>query len=319
MKVINSKVTICPQEPGVIGMKKHIELAGRVAYKSESKITDDSYIKFLDMLHSRGHWAVFSLGTVYLGIPRQENQEVIESLKSTAPYTKWTDTPDVIMVTTNYRVICQLGIQNILEKYWTEPTPQHHHRVTSHWICDRGTAQQLLRHRVFCPVMESTRYCNYSKSKFSGELTYILPQWIYRVRADVGYTVDPKTYLPRDYVLSLDGQELWDALCCYDRTVSARDDFWRAAEAQYIFETTTDESERLKAEEARGSLPLSVKTELFMTGYVEDWMYTNPDPESPEKAGFFQLRCAKDAQADIKVLADSLLGQFESAGLVKLK
>ena len=39
----------------LVGIKKHIERCARVSYKSENKITDTSYEKFVNMLESRGH------------------------------------------------------------------------------------------------------------------------------------------------------------------------------------------------------------------------------------------------------------------------
>lgn len=38
--------------------QKHIEMIGRVCYKSEDKITDDSDKKFIANMHSRNHWAM---------------------------------------------------------------------------------------------------------------------------------------------------------------------------------------------------------------------------------------------------------------------
>lgn len=35
-----------------------IELAGRLCYKSEDRITDESYVKFIQMLIQRNHWSV---------------------------------------------------------------------------------------------------------------------------------------------------------------------------------------------------------------------------------------------------------------------
>jgi hypothetical protein len=55
-----------------------------------------------------------------------------------------------------------------------------------------------------------------------------------------------------------------------------------------------------------------------MTGYKEDWFY-EPPKDSPEKAGFFFLRCAPDAQADIRVLAESLKEQMIEKGIDKWK
>lgn len=42
MKLIKPNVVILEQQPGLDGMYKQIELAGRTCYKSEDKITEDS-------------------------------------------------------------------------------------------------------------------------------------------------------------------------------------------------------------------------------------------------------------------------------------
>ena len=40
---------------------------------------------------------------------------------------------------------------------------------------DRGVSHELVRHRIASFAQESTRYCNYSKDKFDGEVTFIQP------------------------------------------------------------------------------------------------------------------------------------------------
>lgn len=320
MKVIKSSVSILEQEPGVIGMYKHIERVGRVAYKSEDKITEDSWEKFVEMLYRKGHHAVFNLGTVYLSIPKQGNETIIENLKKTAPWTVWEEKTNIVLFTTNYRVICQLGYVNVMKNFWCEPTDDHYHRVTAHWTCSRSIATEILRHRILCPVMESTRYVLYSKEKFGGELKFILPQWVYRVREDISKSIDSLTGEDMKYILELDGEDLWKELCILDRTVSSRDNFWRAAEEEYMYEVTNDEGEKLTAQEARDSLPMGLACELFTCGYVKDWLYQTPNPETnPEKAGFFNLRCASDAHPDIRVLAIDLKNQFIKEGITELK
>ena len=66
MKIIKPSVEIIPQCDGYEGMLKHIELCGRVCYKSEDKISEDSAKDFVEMLKSRGHLSVLEHGTVYL-------------------------------------------------------------------------------------------------------------------------------------------------------------------------------------------------------------------------------------------------------------
>lgn len=48
-----------------------------------------------------------------------------------------------------------------------------HINITVRFICDRGISHEIVRHRVASYAQESSRYCNYSKEKFSGEITYI--------------------------------------------------------------------------------------------------------------------------------------------------
>ena len=318
MRIEKSKVEILEQEPGIIGMYRFIERAGRIAYKTEDKITEDSWQRFLKMLKERGHWAVFNQGTVYLRFNPAKEMEAWKKLKETKPWTKWTKDVDWVNVTTNFRVILQLGLESFMEKYWEEPDASFYRRVGSLWSCSRATSHQLVRSRIFCFIQESQRYCNYSKGKFGSELTYILPQWIYRVRQDIGSTIDPVTYEPRNWILHLDGDRLWDELTLWDRTVSSRDDMWKAIEKEYLAEMLAGDGEKLKPEEARGILPNDIKTEIIMTGYVGDWFY-EPPKDSPEKAGFFFLRCAPDAQADIRVLAESLKEQMIERGIDKWK
>lgn len=172
--------------------------------------------------------------------------------------------------------------------------------------------------RAFSFLQESQRYVNYSKDRFGGELTFILPQWIYRVREDIASTIDSQTGLSRSYIHDIDGQELWEDLTVWDRTIATFDRSWRNTEIDYLYATSTDEGEKLKPEEARGLLPNDIKTELCMTGYIEDFTYI-PSEDTPEKAGFFLLRCAKDAHPDMQILANDLKQQFIDTGLYNLK
>ena len=71
MKLIESKVELIGQQPGLEGMYKQIELAGRTCYKSEDKITEDSAKEFVDRMIKLGHGAMLEHGTVYLKLPAQ--------------------------------------------------------------------------------------------------------------------------------------------------------------------------------------------------------------------------------------------------------
>ena len=67
MKLINQSFKFINQTDfSLVGIKKHIEKCARVSYKSEDKITDTSYEKFVNMLESRGHDRPLEFGTVHL-------------------------------------------------------------------------------------------------------------------------------------------------------------------------------------------------------------------------------------------------------------
>lgn len=53
-----------------------------------------------------------------------------------------------------------------------------HSQLSVLFTCDRGVANELVRHRIASFAQESTRYCNYSKEKFGGELSFIRPYYI---------------------------------------------------------------------------------------------------------------------------------------------
>ena len=63
------------------------------------------------------------------------------------------------------KTICKSGHESVLE----------HEKVTVRIICDRGVSHEIVRHRIAAYSQESTRYCNYSNSKFGNEITVIEP------------------------------------------------------------------------------------------------------------------------------------------------
>lgn len=143
MKLIKPYFEIIEQEPGLEGIYKQIERAGRTCYHSSDKITEDSAKKFVDMLIKRGHTSCLEHGTVYLRIPiKEETFYGIDEYKNN-PYTKTTIAHDLscYYISTNYRV---LGEHNWLDdlKYLCEPTEYHEKRVTVRFVCDRGVSHK---------------------------------------------------------------------------------------------------------------------------------------------------------------------------------
>ena len=75
MKLIKPHFEIIEQQPGIDGIYKMIELAGRNCYRSEDKITEDSAKGFVDRMIKSQHLAMLEHGTVYLRIPIEEYEK----------------------------------------------------------------------------------------------------------------------------------------------------------------------------------------------------------------------------------------------------
>lgn len=176
MRIINPSVTI---EDDLDGVKilKSIEEAGRICYKSESNITEDSAKKFVDTIIRKGH-------------------------------------------------------ESVLE----------HEKVTVRFVCDRGTSHEIVRHRLASYSQESSRYCNYSKSKFGSEMTFIRP--VIFNDMDLSIPIYQDLYI------------VWE-------------NAMREAEKYYI----TLINAGAKTDLARGVLPTDIKTEILMTANLREWRH----------------------------------------------
>lgn len=147
MKLIKPSFEILEQAPGIQGVKKQIELAGRTCYKSEDKITDASCEEFVSRMVNSGHGAMLEHGTVYLYLPVDDG----DFSKLVEKYTenKYAIVNQKQFVTTNYRVLVENGWLDDLQ-YQCEPTEHHEKRVTVKFICDRGVSHEFVRHNLLC-------------------------------------------------------------------------------------------------------------------------------------------------------------------------
>lgn len=293
MKLIKQSFEILDQQCGLEGIYKQIERAGRTCYKSEDKITEDSAKEFVDRMIKSGHGAMLEHGTVYLAMPT-ETMIPIEAngwgKYTKNPYSKGFKVCDVngqkrIAITTNLRVLVENGWLDDLQ-YICEPTEYHERRITVKFITDQGILREFTRHRVFSFAVESTRYCNYSKNRFSHEITFIQPNWISdkdveNYHMDFGYFTDQDT----------------NHITAVNRFISA------LKNAEYFYMELIKLG--YKPQQARNILPLATKCDMVMTGFVSDWEH------------FFELRDAASAHPQAQELAHSLHETFIQRGLIK--
>lgn len=287
MKLIKPSFTILHQAPGLEGVYKQIELAGRTCYKSEDKITPDSAKAFVERMINSGHGAMLEHGTVYLGMPIETIIPIEANGWGKYESNKYSKGGVVcsingekrVAVTTNLRVLVENGWLDDLQ-YICEPTKYHEKRITVRFICDRGVSHEFVRHRVFSFAQESTRYCNYSKDKFGNELTFIQPCYLNEAElAQYGpYHLVSRNKSPESiFICSLN---------------NAEKDYLTLIESGW------------KAQEARAVLPNALKTELVMTGFATDWPH------------FFELRCTSNAHPQARELAIPLYDEFLNQKLI---
>lgn len=115
-----------------------------------------------------------------------------------------------------------------------------HHSVLEHqsitvWVrCSRGMSHEIVRHRLAAYSQESTRYCNYAKKKFEGQIRLI------------PYTVG----------------------LTYDQ-IKRRRKLYQHMEYVYLQEI----AEGVKPQQARDNLPICLKTKLYITYNLRQWRH----------------------------------------------
>lgn len=242
MRLIESSYKIIPQESGLDGIYKQIELAGRLCYKSEDKICEGSALKMVENLTKRGHGSPLEHGTVYLTLKWWQIGKKLKYM-----FNKYSKIRKFKYVTTNYRVLVENNWLGDL-RYLCEPTEYHEKRYSVKIICSRSIANEFVRHRVMSFCQESQRYVGYDKERFGGEIVFVIPDWVKILMND----------------LSED-----DFADCQNEAVKCWWEFMRYTEFEYM---------RLiklgcKPQEARSVLNNDCKTELIITGFVSDWTH----------------------------------------------
>ena len=293
MKLIKQSFEILEQKDySLIGIKKFIERCGRVCYKSEDKITDDSYEKFVNMLEKRDHTRPLEFGTVHLKMTSLDFQKFIHSLLTVGMINNiWLNhyhsyNEDTVYITTNYRYYLDIVkcFPNVKEYFTDEDNKYYPKRYTVHFIISRGIMDEFRTHVGLSHLAESTRYCNYSKDKFDNQITFIQPSWI----------ILDKEIAPINELCLLSGQ--------YDRENPNLRYLASLVDANYAYVLLLNKG--WIPQQARDVLPLSVKSELISCGFEDAW------------ENFFYRRCANDAHPMAREIAIPLKEEFIKKGYI---
>lgn len=259
---------------------KRIELAGRVCYKSEKKITDGSARAFCEQILKRGHTSVLEHSNVIVKVPTATGLYIVDAMRlyesktDNIAYLTYTFTGNNIMIVSGnvraWRDVLESSewftffAHPLLDMYHGEDlTPfvisedeltdderQIHSRITLRITCDRGVSHELVRHRVMSFSQESTRYVNYGKRGY----TFIEPWWW-----------EHQNGVLKHFMLS----EMKHSISVYDAMIS----------------------EGATPQLARAVLPNQIKTEVVVTATPHQW------------AEFLKLRLDKAAHPDMQRVA----------------
>ena len=293
MKLIKQSFEILEQKDfSLIGIKKFIERCGRVCYKSEDRITDDSYEKFVDMLEKRDHARPLEFGTVHLKISseilfEEFLQDLVDCKLYNPAWIKYKELPEYTYITTNYRHYLQIIKKcPYIAEYFTEQDNCYYpSRYTVHMVLSRGVMDEFRTHVSLSHLAESTRYCNYSKDKFDSQITFIQPSWI---------TLN-KEITPNNELCLLAGQ--------YNRENPNLRYLASLVDANYTYVSLLNKG--WTPQQARDVLPLSIKSELISCGFKDAW------------ENFFYRRCANDAHPMAREVAIPLQDKFNELGYIR--
>ena len=295
MKLIKQDFNIVNQQGfSIKDIKKHIEYCARISYKSQDKITDDSYEKFVNMLEKRDHARPLEFGTVHLKMTSLDFQKFIHSLLTVGMINNiWLNhyhsyNEDTVYITTNYRYYLDIVkcFPNVKEYFTDEDNKYYPKRYTVHFIISRGIMDEFRTHVGLSHLAESTRYCNYSKDKFGKELTFIKPSWL-KFQGEQILSSEDNVDHDR-YIAEIDD----------DGTLS--DFLAPLLRAEKRYNALMDKG--WTPQQAREILPLAVKSELISCGFEDAWN------------NFFYRRCANDAHPMAREIAIPLQKRFKELG-----
>lgn len=156
-----------------------------------------------------------------------------------------------------------------------------HVQLSFRVVLSRSTLAQWTRHRLASYSVESQRYCNYTKDKFSNEITFIKPHWYSQIPFDIDFS-------------SMDEQnkQIWSMWS----TINAA-----AMEAEENYNLMIQLG--AKPEDAREVLPNMTKTEMVWSANLREIRH------------FIKLRSSQHADPNIRKLAKQLIALLQEHGL----
>lgn len=279
------------------GIYKQIEWCTRVSYKSEDRITEDSAEAFVKMLIDRTHYAGLEFGVVQLKLPyilAHESSSLRNRVTNKGydlydysvadffinnpySYTKYSDNGHYLYVSTNYRVIYEWQLEDLLRYLYTDDkiVDKPCFIVTT----SRDIADEMRTHRAFSWVMESSRFCNYSRDKFDNNVRFVPSSEITINKNLFDTAISPINFPEMPVYNSITENYLKSLL-------------------QSEFSYNLMLRRGLKPEIARKLLGFSFKVDLAMCGFKVDYEY------------FVYRRSDEHAHPDVRIISNMICDEL---------
>lgn len=274
----------------IINIDKHIEYCARICYKSQDKITEDSYVSFVRMLKDKGHSRALEFGTVHLQMDAYQFKVFQDMLIKYRIYNdqwfKYNVSTGTVFITLNYRYYLDIlkVYPSVAVFFDSQDSEYYPKRYTVHMILSRGIMDEFRTHIGLSHLAESTRWVNYSRDKFGKELTFVKPSYL---NWNTRQIITTENNVDHDrYVAEVDDDgTIWDYLSSLLN-----------AEKRYLALI----GKGWTPQQARDVLPLAIKSELISCGFSDAW------------ENFFKRRTAKDAHPMAREIALSLQKEMQS-------
>lgn len=275
MKLINPSWEIIKQKPGLEGIYEQIELAGRTCYKSTRK-EGTTAKDFVDRMINSQHYAMLEHGAVYLKIPIYYPDEWDQNNKGKI-FNKVANSPysKIIRDSSNNFWYLSTNLRVIKEN--------NAEFLLEYWCEPTEFHKKRVTVRFVTSNGIAREFTRHRVFSFAQESTRYCN---YTNQAKFGNEL---TYIHNSDEINIEQKDVYERIeRCYKNLIA----------------------NGMKPQMARDILPLALKTELVMTGFVSDWEY------------LFRLRTSFIAETgkphpDMSNLCDPLYKEFVKRGFIE--
>lgn len=306
---------------------KKVEYCGRICYKSEDKITEESYITFIKNIIKRGHESVLEHGNYIFKCDAETWQCAYEyyinvpfELYANLGYSarlRFTRIKNRYIISGNIRAWRDFFKVVITDKCIGDP------RNVGYALCEMFFGEHIAFADLYPQlyVFGKLDVTQYSITRITDRSELALEEqkthWTETVHFICSRAISHELVRHRALSVSQESQRF----CAYNKgkfgnEVTFINPLWAKEQdsAEYAFNHVIDIVEQwylrllnrgaLQAQEARELLPNATKTELVMTGTIGEWMH------------FFNLRLANSAHPEMRRITFPLHNEFRKEGLL---